>query len=89
VMPPDRKFPRFIPRPGADITVTFGESVTSSLIPFADRYLSIPEDKRRGEMWRSGNNDCEKLRMLRIDLAEHMRKQVELLGAKVEGENRT
>lgn len=40
-MPEPRRFPRWFPRPGADVTITFGEPINKTMDPILDRLASF------------------------------------------------
>ncbi len=42
-MPENRRFPRFIPRPGARISITIGQPLTSKIKPLVDDWRGIAE----------------------------------------------
>ena len=97
-MPEDRKFPRFLPRPGARISITIGEPLTSRIQPLIDDWRNIAEKEVGpvgiGGEWTGGYNEKVvrskgdlaggKERNVRITICNLLQDGVRELGDKVE-----
>lgn len=93
IMPEPRGFPRFIPRPGARISINFGPSVTSRIKPLVDDWRGIAEkqgDVGIGGEWSEGEREVRSKgavpgeEEVRIKITETLQQALAGLGQQVE-----
>jgi monolysocardiolipin acyltransferase len=69
MMSETRGFPRFLPRPGANISITIGQPLTSQLEPLVDRWRGIASKEKgtvgMGGEWKKGTMSGDDQRDLR------------------------
>ena len=97
-MPEDRRFPRIVPRPGARLSITIGQPVTSRIKPLVDDWRSAagrePGTAGVGGEWTAGEGQRHersrgiladgKEREIRLKICEMVQNSVRELGEKVE-----
>ena len=83
-MPEPRNFPRFLPRLGKAISVTFGEPLDhSKLHAVLDPWHERSVDQLRNEV--PLGRETEEKRKVRCDLTDVIQREVEALGRQVSG----
>lgn len=93
-MDEERGFPKFLPRPGANISIVIGEPINERIQPLIDEYRSkFPTPWRPVTYARDVQHDLrdepDELARLRSRMAEVMREEVMKLGKRCEEMERT